>query len=69
MKVDFHSSVTMDKISQTQARQNKYAQGSALGGVAYLEWRNSQKYNHVSSPADGQPYRNVAWGARIDTCS
>ena len=29
MKVDFHSSITIDKISQTQARQNKYAQGSA----------------------------------------
>jgi TonB-dependent SusC/RagA subfamily outer membrane receptor len=27
MKVDFHSSVTFDKISQTQARQDKYAQG------------------------------------------
>jgi TonB-linked SusC/RagA family outer membrane protein len=69
MKVDFHSSVTFDKISQTQARQNKYAQGSSEGYVAYLEWANGQKYNHVASPADGQPYRNVSWGARIDTCS
>jgi TonB-linked SusC/RagA family outer membrane protein len=69
MKVDFHTSVTFDKISQTQARQNKYAQGSSEGYVAYLEWANGQKYNHVASPADGQPYRNVSWGARLDTCS
>lgn len=69
MKVDFHSSFTIDKISQTQARQNKYAQGSSAGYVGYLEWRDGQKYNHVASPADGQPYRNASWGARLDTCS
>jgi TonB-linked SusC/RagA family outer membrane protein len=69
MKVDFHSSFTMDKLSQTQARQNKYAQGSSAGYVGYLEWADGQKYNHVASPADGQPYRNASWGARLDTCS
>jgi TonB-linked SusC/RagA family outer membrane protein len=69
MKVDFHTSVTFDKISQTQARQNEYAQGSSQGYVGYLEWANGQKYNHVASPADGQPYRNVSWGAKLDTCS
>ena len=69
MKVDFHTSYTIDKISQTQARQEKYAQGSSEGYVAYLEWANGQKYNHVASPADGQPYRKVSWGARVDTCS
>jgi TonB-linked SusC/RagA family outer membrane protein len=69
MKVDFHSSVTIDKISQTQARQNKYAQGSSEGYVGYYEWAYEQKFNHVASPADGQPYRNVSWGARLDTCS
>jgi TonB-linked SusC/RagA family outer membrane protein len=69
MKVDFHSSFTMDKLSQTQERQNKYAQGSSAGYVGYLEWADGQKYNHVASPADGQPYRNASWGARIDTCS
>jgi TonB-linked SusC/RagA family outer membrane protein len=69
MKVDFHTSVTWDKISQTQARQDKYAQGSSEGYVGYLEYANGQKYNHVASPADGQPYRNVSWGARLDTCS
>jgi TonB-linked SusC/RagA family outer membrane protein len=69
MKIDFHSSVTFDKISQTQERQNSYAQGSSEGYVGYLEWASGQKYNHVASPADGQPYRNVAWGARLDTCS
>ncbi len=37
MKVDFHSSVTIDKISQTQARQNKYAQGSVTGLCKYYE--------------------------------
>jgi TonB-linked SusC/RagA family outer membrane protein len=69
MKINFHTSVTFDEISQTQARQNKYAQGSSEGYVAYLEWANDQKYNHVASPADGQPYRNASWGARLDTCS
>jgi TonB-linked SusC/RagA family outer membrane protein len=69
MKVDFHTSVSFDRISQTQKRQDKYAQGSSEGYVAYLEWANGQKYNHVASPADGQPYRNVSWGARLDTCS
>ena len=69
MKVDFHTSVTFDKISQTQPRQNAYAQGSSQGYVAYLEYANGQKYNHVASPADGQPYRNVSWGAKLDTCS
>jgi len=69
MKIDFHSSVTFDKISQTQARQNSYAQGSSEGYVGYLEFANGQKYNHVASPADGQPYRNASWGAKLDTCS
>jgi|WetSurMetagenome_2_1015567.scaffolds.fasta_scaffold01722_3 TonB-linked SusC/RagA family outer membrane protein len=69
MKIDFHSSVTFDKISQTQARQDKYAQGSSEGYVGYLEYAYDQKLNHVSSPADGHPYRNVSWGARLDTCS
>lgn len=69
MKVDFHSSVTIDKISQTQARQNKYAQGSAMGYAAYYEYAYGQPFNHVASPADGQPYRNVSWGARLDTLS
>ncbi len=26
-------------------------------------------FKQVASPADGQPYRNVSWGARLDTCS
>ncbi len=69
MKVDFHSSVTFDMISHTQARQNEYAQGSSQGYVAYLEWAYGQKFNHVASPADGQPYRNASWGAKLDTCS
>jgi len=69
MKVDFHTSVTWDKISQTQARQDKYAQGSSAGYVGYLEYAYGQKLNHVASPADGQPYRNASWGARLDTCS
>ncbi len=69
MKIDFHSSVTFDKISQTQARQNAYAQGSTIGYAGYLEYAYGQKFNHVASPADGQPYRNISWGARLDTCS
>ncbi len=69
MKVDFHSSYTIDKLSQTQARQNQYAQGSSAGYVGYYEYAYGQKFNHVASPADGQPYRNVSWGARLDTCS
>jgi TonB-linked SusC/RagA family outer membrane protein len=69
MKVDFHTSVTFDKISQTQARQNKYAQGSATSEVYAYELAYGQPLNHVASPADGQPYRNVSWGARLDTCS
>ena len=31
MKIDFHTSVTFDQISQTQKRQDKYAQGSSAG--------------------------------------
>ena len=69
MKVDFHTSVTFDKISQTQARQNKYAQGSATSEVYAYELFYGQPLNHVASPADGQYYRNVSWGARLDTCS
>jgi TonB-linked SusC/RagA family outer membrane protein len=69
MKVDFHSSVTFDKISQTQARQDKYAQGSWKGYAAYLEYAYGQNYNHVASPADGQPFRNVSWGARLEDLS
>jgi TonB-linked SusC/RagA family outer membrane protein len=69
MKVDFHTSVSFDKISHTQARQNKYAQGSVKGYAAYLEYAYDQPFNHVASPADGQPYRNASWGARLDTCS
>src|SRR5664280_804924 len=69
MKIDYHTSVTFDQISQTQKRQNAYAQGSSQGYVGYLEFASGQKYNHVASPADGQPYRNVSWGAKLDTCS
>ncbi|MGD0341336.1 MAG: SusC/RagA family TonB-linked outer membrane protein [Bacteroidales bacterium] len=69
MKIDFHTALTFDKISHTQAIQNKYTQGSATGYVGYLEWAYGQPFNHVASPTDGQPYRNVSWGARIDTCS
>jgi TonB-linked SusC/RagA family outer membrane protein len=69
MKVDFHTSVTLDRISHTQARQNKYAQGSSQGVVDFLEWAYGVPFNHVASPADGQFYRNASWGARIDTCS
>lgn len=69
MKVDFHTSVTFDKISQTQARQNKYAQGSSSGWVAQAEELYGVPFNHVASPADNQAYRNVSWGARLDTCS
>ena len=69
MKVDLHTSVSIEKISKTQAVQNKYAQGSSGGYVSFLEWAYEQPFNHVASPADGQPYRNVSWGARVDTCS
>ncbi len=70
MKIDFHSAVTFDKISQTQARQNSYGQGSALGAtVAYAYWDGVPWYNPVASPADGQWYRNISWGPRLDTCS
>lgn len=69
MKVDFHTSVTFETISKTQEVQNKYAQGSSEGYAAFLEWAYEQPFNHVASPTDGQPYRNVSWGARIDTCS
>jgi TonB-linked SusC/RagA family outer membrane protein len=72
--VEFNTSVTVENISQVYDLQDKYAQGSETY-AEYLDWvvdfyyGSQVEHSRVASPADGAPYRNLAWGPAVSELS
>ncbi|MBN1186635.1 MAG: SusC/RagA family TonB-linked outer membrane protein [Bacteroidales bacterium] len=63
IRINIHSSVSIDKISQVPELQTKYIQGSYYNA----DDRFADKYNRIGSPDGANFYRQFSWGPTVDS--